>query len=303
MPGKKNTVKDIRIGRKESAKSLVRKLGTAGFQASNVAEAAEVIKEMRKQEATVFLTFTANMMASGLRGILTQLVDDGFVEAVITTGGSIDHDIIKSYRTYQLGSFNEDDVRLHKKGVNRIGNILAPNSRYLFLEKKMKRVFDEVHARSPVFTPSDLNSHLGTILPQESFLATCHRKKVPVFSPGLIDSAIGMHLFFYRQDHPEFILNPAEDLKKLADIVFEAEKTGGIILGGGISKHHLIGANLMRGGLDYAVYVTTAQEYDGSLSGAHPREAKSWGKITEGGRTVTAHGDATLILPLIKAVL
>ena len=296
-------VEDIRIKNDETAKSLVKKLGTTGFQASRIPEAAELIQEMRRENATVFLTFTANMMASGLRGILTQMVEEGLVDAVVTTGGSVDHDIIKSYMPYLLGSFSEDDVRLHRKGVNRIGDILVPNGRYILLERKMGRIFEDMHKKTAVFTPSELNDYVGSLLPKSSFLSACHRKGIPVFSPGLIDSAVGMHLYFYRQDHKDFIMDPAGDLQGLADIVFDAEKTGGIILGGGISKHHLIGANLMRGGLDYAVYVTTAEEYDGSLSGAQPREAKSWGKIREKGRTVTVHGDATLILPLIKAHL
>jgi deoxyhypusine synthase len=296
-------VVDFRVGKGETAGDLVGKLAGAGFQASKISEAADIMRQMKADGATVFLALTANMMASGLRGILTQLVDEGHVNAVVTTGGSIDHDIIRSYKPYLLGDYNEDDVRLHKKGVNRIGNILVPNNRYLLLEKKMKRLFIDYHKTKKIFTPVELNDYIGSKLPKDSFLAACHRKKVPVFCPGLIDSAVGMHLFFFRQTHKDFIMDTAEDLHKLSDIIFEAKKTGGIILGGGISKHHVIGSNLLRGGLDYAVYVTTAQEYDGSLSGAHPKEAKSWGKIKEKGRTTTVYGDVTIILPLIMAAL
>lgn len=296
-------VRDVRVETEESVKSFVGRLGGTGFQATQIMRAAELIKKMRDSNVTVFLTFTANMMASGLRGTLTQLVDEGYVDAVVTTGGSIDHDIIKSHKPYLLGEFTADDIQLHKKEVNRIGNILIPNNRYLLLEKKMKKAFSSLHKKTNTFTPTQLNDHLGQMLPENSFLHTCRKRKVPVFSPGLIDSAAGMHLYFYRQDHKDFIMNPAQDLEKLSDIVFAAKNTGAIILGGGISKHHVIGANLMRGGLDYAVYVSTAQEYDGSLSGARPQEAKSWGKITEKGNTVSVSCDASLALPLIKAAI
>ena len=153
------------------------------------------------------------------------------------------------------------------------------------------------------FTPSELNDLIGSHLPEGSFLNACHRKKVPVFSPGMIDAACGMHLFFFTQDRKDFILDVAADLKNLADIIFDAKATSGIVCGGGISKHHLIGANLLRGGLDSAVYLTTAQEFDGSLSGAAPKEAKSWGKIRERGRTITVYADASLTLPLIASAL
>jgi deoxyhypusine synthase len=296
-------VADFRVNRGCSARELLQKLGTTGFQASKVADAADAIRRMKAEGATIFLTFTANMMASGLRGILTQMVEEGLVDVVVTTGGSIDHDIIKSYKPYILGDFNEDDVRLHKKGVNRIGNILVPNSRFIFLEKKMKRFFTAFHKNKSTFTPTEINDYIGSQLPKGSFLRACHERKVPVFCPGWVDAAVGMHLFFFRQKHKDFILDTAEDLHRLADIVFEADMTAGIILGGGIAKHHTIGANLLRGGLDLAVYVTTASEFDGSLSGAHPKEAKSWGKIKEKGHTVTVYGDVTLVMPLIMAGL
>jgi deoxyhypusine synthase len=296
-------VADFRVGSGERVRDLVRKMGLGGFQASHIADAADTIRLMKESDATVFLAFTANMMASGLRGVLTQMVDDGLIDAVITTGGTIDHDIIRSYKSYQLGGFNEDDVKLHKRGVNRIGNILVPTSRYVFLEGKMKRYYSDMYRKKRTFAPSELCEHMGSQLPKGSFLATCQRQGVPIFCPGLIDSAIGMHLFFFRQTRRDFIMDPAEDMHRLSDMVFDAKRTGGIILGGGIAKHHTIGANLLRGGLDYAVYVTTAQEYDGSLSGAHPREAKSWGKIKEKGRTTSVYGDATIILPLIMAAV
>jgi deoxyhypusine synthase len=294
-------VRDFKVERDETVSSLVKKLGTTGFQGSHIEEAANVLRRMRESDATVFLAFTANMMASGLRGVLTQMIDEGLVDGVITTGGSIDHDIIKSYKPYGLGDFNADDVKLHKRGINRIGNIMVPTRHYIFLDKWMQKVYARMHREKRVFAPSELNEYMGSILPKDSFLSTCHRHKVPVFCPGMIDAAVGMHLYFFRQKHRDLIMDPAGDLHKLADLVFAAKHTGGIILGGGISKHHLIGANLMRGGLDYALYVTTAQEYDGSLSGAHPKEAKSWGKIREKGVTATVFAEASLALPLILA--
>ena len=58
-----------------------------------------------------------------------------------------------------------------------------------------------------------------------------------------------------------------------------ALNTGMIILGGGLIKHHICNANLMRNGADYSVFVNTGQEFDGSDSGAKPDEAISWGKV------------------------
>ena len=55
--------------------------------------------------------------------------------------------------------------------------------------------------------------------------------------------------------------------------------------------------------MGHVVYVTTAVEYDGSLSGAQTREGISWGKIKEKADNVTIEGDATIILPIIVSAL
>ncbi len=113
----------------------------SGFQASKLNTAVEIIKEMKENNATVFFGFTANMMASGLRGLFTELAKKKYIDVVVTTGGSIDHDLIRAYSDYYLGDFNLDDRELHKKGLNRIGNILVPNDRYILLEKKNEAYF------------------------------------------------------------------------------------------------------------------------------------------------------------------
>src|SRR5438067_6653658 len=77
--------------------------------------------------------------------------------------------------------------------------------------------------------------------------------------------------------------------------------TQALMIGGGVSKHHTSWWNQFRGGLDYAVYITTAPEWDGSLSGARVREGISWGKVQENAKQVTIEGDATAILPILIA--
>ena len=114
---------------------------------------------------------------------------------------------------------------------------------------------------------------------------------------------IGLQLYFFKQKHKDFAVDVTADLHELAQLVLTAEKTGAIILGGGISKHHIIGANILRNGLDYAVYVSTATELDGSLSGARTREAKSWGKLKEKGRHASVFCDATIALPVVAEAL
>jgi deoxyhypusine synthase len=290
-------IEGVRLGK------LIEQMRFAGFQATHLAEGAEIIRKMKSERATVFFAFTANMVASGLRSLFARLCEKRMVDVIITTGGAIEHDFIRSFRPYLLGDFGMDDSELHKKSMNRIGNIIVPTERYVFLEKKIQPMFARMYKRNKTISPSDIAKELGRMTKDKnSFLHWAAKNEIPVFSPGITDSAIGLQSYFFKQDHPDFAIDVTADMKKLADITLNAEKTGGIILGGGISKHHTLGVNLVRGGLDYAVYVTTSQPWDGSLSGARTNEAVSWGKIkgTKKSRNhVTIDGDATIVFPLL----
>ncbi len=294
-------IRDYSIKKGMTVSDLVGQFSAAGFQATEVGEAVRLIRKMKKERATVFLSFTANMLASGLRGIITKMVRERLVDVIITTGGSIDHDMIRAGKSYLLGDFKLDDTELHKKGINRLGNILIPSDRFVFLEKKMQGIFSQLQRRKKSWTPSELIFEIGkSVKDESSFMYWASKNNIPIFCPGITDSAVGLQLYFFKQDNPDFKIDVSGDMR-LADIVINSEKTGGIILGGGISKHHAIGVNILREGLDYAVYITTSSPWDGSLSGATPNEAKSWSKIKEKGNTVTVYGDATIIFPLIMA--
>jgi len=295
-------IKDIELNGK-NVTEVVNGMKATGFQATHLAESVELIEQMKKEKATIFLGFTANLMASGLRGIVKELCEKKFVNAIVTTAGSIDHDIIKSFMPYKQGTFMANDVELHQKGINRIGNIFVETKGFEILEEKMQTWLAEIYSKEKTISPSQLAKFIGKKLPEESFLHWCNANNIPVFCPGITDGAIGMQMYFFKQEHADFAMDVTKDMKELADLVLTAEKTGAIILGGGISKHHIIGANILREGLDYAVYISTAAEFDGSLSGAQTREAKSWGKLKEKGNSVQVNCDATIAFPLIAAAL
>lgn len=281
-----------------------------GFSARHVARAVEVAREMVGDEScTVFLAFTANLVATGLRGVLAALIDEGLVDAVVTTGGTFDHDIARSFASYYLGEFEIDDSMLREMDVHRLGNVLVPRESYgPIVEEFTHRMLEELVGRKSRWTPSELAREAGLRLKDEaSILAAAARRGVPVFSPGIVDSAFGTAIFTFneigRSRGFEVQLDLLGDMAALANLVMDSERLGAIVLGGGISKHHVIWWAQFKGGLDYAVYITTAAEFDGSLSGARTREAISWGKLKPSAKHVTVPADATLVFPLIAAAL
>ena len=294
-------VKDLKLDKKDE-------YVTSGFQATNLGRSIEIIERMRNDGATVFLTFTSNMVASGLRGVFAQMCKKKLVDVIITAGGSLDHDLIRSSKKYLIGDFTMDDGELHRKGINRIGNILVPNECYVYLEEFMQPVYEELYQNSnKMASPSEIAREIGKRTKEDSFLYWCTKNKIPVFCPGITDSAIGLQTYFFKQKRKDFGIDVTKDMNELAQLAMNAKKTGGIILGGGISKHHAIGVNLLRDGFDYAVYVTTSSPWDGSLSGARTNEGVSWGKIKElsGPKPnhVTLDCDATIAFPLMMEKL
>ncbi|MFH0961056.1 MAG: deoxyhypusine synthase family protein [archaeon] len=273
---------------------------TLGFQATQLGRAVEILKEARKEKAAVFMSITSNIVSSGLREVVAAMCERKLVDAIVTTTGSIEEDIMKTKFDFFLGEFDEDDTLTKKRGLNRIGNVFVPDEAYCWLEDFDNSFLPEFGEN---LVPNEYCRRAGERLADgKSFLYWAAKNKIPVFLPGFVDGAIGDHIYFYNQGRAKkLVVNQSEELKKFYDLIISAEKTAGLIIGGGIAKHHLIGAAILRNGLDYAVYVSTGTAGDGSLSGARPTEAVSWNKLKDRRNSAFVEAEATLALPLIVA--
>lgn len=292
--------KDVRVS------DLIRRFRRmGGFMAPRLSKAAEILEEMFSCGATGFLSFTGNIVSTGLRGILAQMIRSGLFHAVVTTCGALDHDIARSFGAkYACGEFDFDDSMLNELEIHRLGNVFIPLEDYgPLIEGIMRRYLPEIMKGRAEISPSELAKEFGSrISDSGSILKAAYEKGIPVFVPGIIDGSFGTNLFFYAQTN-KLRLDLFKDMSLLLNMVYDSKKTGALIIGGGISKHHVIWWNQFRDGLDYCVYLTTAQEYDGSLSGALPNEAISWGKLKPNAKHIAVIGDATITLPLIASAL
>lgn len=301
-------VVDIKLTKGITANELINQMyESGGFTAKKLGTGVNILENMVKDEdCKIFLSFPACVISTGTRGVIRDLIKNKLVDAVITTCGTLDHDLARIWRDYYHGEFLMDDRELHKKGVNRLGNVLIPNESYgIVLEQKMQPILSEIYDEGKrEFSTKEIIWEFGKRIDDgNSILYWAYKNKIPIYVPGITDGAFGSQLWMFWQDHKDFKINMFEDEQELMNTVFDAEKTGALMIGGGISKHHVIWWNQFRDGLDYAVYITTAPEYDGSLSGARVREAISWGKVREDAKFVTVEGDATIILPLMVAGL
>jgi len=299
-------VKDIKVGK--SLSLLIEQMGeSGGFTGKYLADGFSILERMiNEKDCTKFLSFPAAIIATGLRGVIKEFVKREIFDVIITTCGTLDHDLARSWKDYLQGDFALDDVMLEKEGFHRLGSVLVPKEAYgPLLEEKLAPFLQSVYKDGvKSLSSSELCSRLGKYVNNESsILYWASKNDIPVIVPGITDGAVGSQLWLFSQQKRDFSIDMMKDQQILSDIVFTAKKTGALMLGGGISKHHTLWWNQFRGGLDYAVYITTAMEYDGSLSGALVREAISWGKVKPKAKQVTIHADATAILPFIAAAL
>ena len=306
----KKTVRDIIFEKPVTVNTLVKKLyDSGGFTAKKLAEGVNILEEMIKSGSVNFISFPACIISTGTRGVIKEFIKKKFFDVIITTCGTLDHDLARLWSSYYHGVFMADDAELHKKGINRLGNIFIPNECYGgVLEKKMMPMLKKIYEKNNKWSTKDLIWEFGKQIEteenhEESIIYWSWKNKIPMYVPGITDGAFGSQIWMFYQQHRDFTFDLLKDEQELSDIAFKADKTGALIVGGGISKHHTIWWNQFRNGLNYAVYISTASEYDGSLSGAQTREAVSWGKINEKADRTLIYGDATIILPVIAAAL
>jgi len=301
-------VKDILPG-KLTANQLIEQLyASGGFVAKKLALGVDILeKTVKDKDCVKILSFPACIISTGTRGVIVDLIKNKMVDAVITTCGTLDHDFARVWKDYFHGFFEADDKELHKKKIYRLGNIFIPQECYgPILEDKIQPILKNLNKKE--ISGKEFIWELGKSLEneekkEESILYWAWKNQIPVFIPGITDGAVGSQLWMFKQKNSDFKIDLLIDENDLANIVFDAKKLGALMIGGGISKHHTIWWAQFGRGLDYAVYITTAVEWDGSLSGAKTREAISWGKIKEEAKHITIEGDATVLLPLMVSAL
>ncbi len=293
-------VKDFNWFPGMSVSSLVENLGNVGFQSVELRNARDLIVKMKKNNAKIFLTFTSNMVTSGLRGFFAQLIKLGIPNFIVTTAGSIEEDIMKSLgEEFPIGSFDSDDVELHERGVNRVGNLIIKNESYMNFEEWINNFLEGLYKEKKRWGVSDLIKKIGLKLKDEdSVLYQASRKDVPIFCPGITDAGMGFHLYLFQQKHKDFVVDVVEDFGKIILSTSFDDKKGIISLGGSISKHHALLATLLNGGAEYVLYMTTAQKSSGSMSGATTKEGKSWGKVKDESDIAMVIGDVTIMFPM-----
>ena len=300
-------VRDMEIDAGSTVEKIITEMSqSGGFESVNLSDGVNILADMiSDKECLKFISFVGAVISTGLRGVIRDMIKNRWCDVAMTTCGALDHDIARYFSSYREGSFTLDDSKLAEQEMHRLGNVVVPMKSYgPLIEEKMQLFLKEEYDNEvKEMSTADICSMIGKHMGEGSFLYWAHKNDIKVIVPGIVDGAVGSQLWMFAQKHADFKINLLKDSELLSGLVFKAKRSGALMVGGGISKHHTLWWNQYRGGLDYAFYITTAQEFDGSLSGALVREAVSWGKVTRNAKQATLHAEATTILPFIYAAV
>lgn len=301
---KSKPVEHIKIKPGMNVKELVWQMnGTGVFGAGRLGRACHIVKDMiDDKECKIFFGLAGAMVPAGMKRIVIDMINDGMIDVLVTTGANMVHDLIETLgHRHEQGTNLVDDTKLFEKGVDRIYDVFLSNKGYEDLEPWLHNLYDKLEKKK--YSIRELLKIIGdNVDSDDSILAAAARKDIPIFCPGLSDSAIGFQTWGYIAKGKELTVDTFEDMKELMNWTWGNDKTGVIIIGGGVPKDFILQAMQFSPKThNYAVQITMDHEETGGLSGAPLREAVSWGKISANAKYVTVHCDATIALPIIYA--
>ncbi len=317
-----------RIGKGTSVAELVDKY----FNAYNSARIAEICRLMErkvlKENVTLGVSLTGALTPAGLgASAIVPLIENGFIDYIVSTGANLYHDIhfAQGTKLYKSSPFL-DDVELKKKSLIRIYDIIADFDALVESDKYLYKIFRD-KAFHKLLSTSELHYIIGKHVAEEeernntkgtTILAAAYKAGIPVYCPSPGDSTIGLNMAAMEiAADLKLGIDVSADVNETAAIVYDAHKmqkdgeNAVLILGGGSPKNFLLQTvpqineilEIPLEGHDYFMQITDARPDTGGLSGATPSEAVSWGKLNPDNLpdSIVAYTDITIALPIITA--
>jgi deoxyhypusine synthase len=318
------------LSKVKSIDDLVRAMSKTAFTGRQLGEAADVLEAMaRDEECFVVMTLSGAMTVAKQGLIVTELIDRGIVNAVVSTGALMAHGLVEATgRAHFRYNPEVSDEELYEQGYNRVYDTLEPEQNLDDVEEVMSAVL-EGWDHSETMCSYKLNHAIGAYLAkhageQRGILKSAHAMGVPVFVPAFSDSEMGLDTALNNRlrestGRHKIRFDPFEDLEHFAATLLRQKKLGILTIGGGVPRnwsqqfgpfcelrHRRLGENVPLKRYHYGLRICPEPVYWGGLSGSPYSEAISWGKFvppSEGGRFGEVFVDATVGLPLIVAAV
>lgn len=294
---------------------LLEGMSQTGFQGRKLGESVEVWSQMiRDPDCTILFGLSGAMIPAGMQQTLIELVRRRYIDAIVSTGANIFHDICEHLGVrHYLGYHHADDHALFRQGIDRIYDVFAYESEFRDVDRfiaTFSRDLAPFRGSSRLFMEK-LGKQLIDMKPDGvSLVRAATECNVPIFIPALADSSIGIGLVMARREGIEIDVDQIADTDEITRMVEAAKKTGVVYIGGGVPKNFIQQTQVIAsihegnlGGHAYAVQYTTDAPHWGGLSGCTFDEAISWGKEAPLCPRVQCFIDATIALPIVTSAL
>ena len=302
-------VDQLKLKKDMTVSELIEQFDKSGvLGAGRVARASNLLVDMiNDEDMDIFMSLGGPLVPGGMRNIVADLIREKRIKVLITSGANITHDLLEAFGGRHYRDLGSNDEELNDAGIGRIADVYTQGDDFEVFESEIIKIFEKISndldndEDKGIISIQRLLKEVGLLIDDDnSILRQAALNDVSIFAPGLIDSMFGLQLWMFTQDHT-LVVDAVGDMHYLSDLVFESEKIGAVMLGGGLPKHYTLASNLLKGGIDAGLQITMDRPETGSLSGAPLEEAKSWSKAKHGSNLVTVIGDVTIIFPLIVA--
>jgi len=306
-------VRHMELKSNMTVNQLIQQFDNAGsFGAGRLATACNIFENMvRDEKCTVFLALAGAVVPAGLRSIIADLIRKRLIDALVSTGANMIHDLIEALGGHHYkGHWFVDDFFLYKYHINRIYDIFVPEEDFVKADKVLIEMFDEIakEKQGQVLSTNELMRLIGSRLKDpKSIVRAAYEANVPIFLPAMRDSEFAyIHIVHTRRNKKEnaLLVDSFKGASEMVDVAKKSQRLGMIVIGGGVPRNAVQHAALMADkGLDYAVIITTDRPEYGGLSGSTPEETISWGKLKKKAGKVMVIGDAMIIFPITVAAV
>ena len=295
---------------------LLERMENISFQGRNLGKALSVWKDMLNDEVAIFLGIAGAMSAGGMRNIISYLIENRYVDCVVSTGANLFHDMHESLgRFHFIGSPYVNDVELQKQLIDRVYDTYAKEMEFRDLDSTIVEFTQSLDLSRPYTTREFFNllgEKIWKMKKQKGIVTSAYRAGIPIYCPAVADSSVGIALATHNHRHKKpFTFDVIKDVQETALIVANSPNTAIISIGGGTPKNFIqqaeVTANIHLGyeawGYKYCIQVTTDAPHWGGLSGCTFQESQSWGKIRHDARMCAVYCDATIVLPILVTAL
>jgi deoxyhypusine synthase len=292
-------MKQVDISPNMTVPELLDSMKNGGFTCRKVALATDLFLDMIKDEScTTFLGLAGALIPGGMRKILYKMIDNKMIDCIVTTGANLSHDLLEtSGGSHFHGNNQLDGSKIKELDVSKIFDTFISFESFVKFENLVQKILDNI-PNEPMSTRRFIYEIGRYVTDPNSIVRLAHEKEIPIFTPSFADSMLGVQSWLFSQIKP-LKIDVLKDHTEFSELIYNSNKMGTLILGGGVPKHFIMNGSQLNDGLSYAIQITMDRPEHGGVSGASIKEAVSWGKVTSDAKWIDIMGDVTLVLPLL----